>query len=85
VVQEEIKMIGDDLFIYLMFQMIILVINLTGYFKIPYLGLIGIIATLSVAYQTVTSFGDYYVMAIILLLINGTLPIMGFTKAYRGK
>ena len=78
-------MITDDLFIYLMFQMIILVINLAGYFKIPYLGFIGIIATLSVTYPTIIAFGDYYIMAVILLLMNGILPIMGFTKAYRGK
>jgi hypothetical protein len=78
-------MITDDLFIYLMFQMIILAINLVGYFKIPYLGFIGIIATISVAYPTIVSFGDYYMMGVILILMNGTLPIMGFTKAYRGK
>jgi hypothetical protein len=78
-------MIGDELFMYLIFQIVILGINLIGYFKIPYLGFIGIIATLSVAYQTIVSFGDYWIMGVILLLINGTLPIMGFTKAYRGK
>jgi hypothetical protein len=78
-------MIGDELFMYLIFQIVILGINLIGYFKIPYLGFIGIIATLSVTYQTIISFGDYWIMAVILLLINGTLPIIGFTKTYRGK
>jgi len=78
-------MITDDLFMYLLFQMIILVINIVGYFKIPYLGFIGIIATLSISYQTIVSFGDYYIMAVILILLNGTLPIIGFSKAYRGK
>lgn len=76
-------MISMDFFVYIFIQLLILGINLLGYSKIPILGFFGIIGTLIFAVPTFFSFGDYYMVAVFLILINISLPIIGLTKAFR--
>jgi hypothetical protein len=78
-------MITEDFFIFLLFQIILLSINLIGYSKIPYLGFIGIIGTLILAYPTAMAFSDYPEMTIILILVNIMIPILGINKARTGR
>lgn len=73
-------MISDTLLIYLMFQIILMVINILGYTKIPLLFFFGIIGTIVLAVPTIQAFGEYYLMAIILILINISLPVTGLAK-----
>lgn len=73
-------MITDDLLLYFMFQVMILVINVIGYSKIPILFFFSIIGTIVLAVPTIQAFGEYYLMAIILLLINISLPVIGLAK-----
>jgi len=73
-------MISDSLLIYLVFQIILLMINIMGYTKIPVLFFFGIIGTIVLAIPTIEAFGEYYLMAIILILINISLPVMGLAK-----
>lgn len=77
-------MITDDMLIYLLFQIVLMVINLISYSKIPFLGVIGIIATFSTAYQTIMAFDTYWVFGLVLILCNIMIPILGFTKARQG-
>jgi len=76
-------MITDDLFIYMLFQVILLLINIIGYFKIPLLSLFGILGTLALALPTVNAFNDYWMMALLLIMINMSLPVVGLTKALK--
>lgn len=66
---------------YLIGMIILLIINLIGYTKIPILCIFGIIGTMILAIPTVDAFGDYSMMAIILILINVGLPVIGLAKA----
>ena len=78
-------MITDDFLIYLLFQIILLMINLIGYSKIPFLGFIGIIGTIILAYPTAQAFEPYWQITIIFILVNLMVPVLGFTKARNGK
>jgi hypothetical protein len=73
-------MIADSILIYLLFQIILLMINILGYTKIPMLFFFGIIGTIVLAVPTIQAFGEYYLMAIILILINISLPVTGLAK-----
>lgn len=73
-------MISDALLIYFMFQIVLLVINILGYTKIPLLFFFGIIGTVVLAVPTIQAFGSYYMMAVILILINISLPVVGLAK-----
>lgn len=57
-----------------------MVINILGYTKIPLLFFFGIIGTIVLAVPTIQAFGEYYLMAIILILINISLPVTGLAK-----
>jgi hypothetical protein len=78
-------MITDDFFIYLLFQIIILMINLIGYSKIPFLGFVGIIGTIILAYPTAVAFQPYWQITIIFILVNLMIPVLGFSKAKNGQ
>jgi hypothetical protein len=70
----------SPIFMYLIGMIILLIINLIGYTKIPILCVFGIIGTMILAIPTVNAFDDYYMIAIILLIINIGLPVMGLAK-----
>jgi len=76
-------MIDETFIIYLMFQIVLFVINLIGYKTIPILGFFGIIGSVILAIPTLNAFGDYYMMAFFLTLINISLPVIGITRAFR--
>lgn len=78
-------MISDTFMMYLLFQIIILMINLIGYSKIPFLGIIGIIGTLILAVPTASAFEPYWQLSIILILTNLMIPVLGMTRARNGK
>lgn len=73
-------MISDSLLIYFMFQIVILIINILGFTKIPMLFFFGIIGTIILAIPTIQAFGEYYPMAVLLILINISLPVSGLAK-----
>jgi hypothetical protein len=76
-------MITEELLMYLLFQLIIFVFNLTGYKRMPVLLFFTIIATLLLTPNTIIGFGDYYMMGFILILINISFAVIGLTKAVR--
>lgn len=78
-------MITDTFMIYLLFQVILLMINLIGYSKLPFLGFIGIIGVIILAYPTAQAFEPYWQLTVILLLTNLMIPVLGFSKARHGK
>jgi hypothetical protein len=63
-----------------MFQIVILIINILGFTKIPMLFFFGIIGTIILAIPTIQAFGEYYPMAVLLILINISLPVSGLAK-----
>ena len=73
-------MITDDFFVYLLAQVVLLTINLIGYSKIPILSFLGIIGTVLMAYQTVIAFADYESFALLLILVNISIPAIGLTR-----
>ena len=73
-------MITDDFFVYLLVQIVLFTINLVGYSKIPILSYLGAIGTVLMAYQTVIAFNDYESFALLLILINISLPVIGLTR-----
>jgi hypothetical protein len=76
-------MITDDLMLYMMFQLILFGINVVGYLRIPYLLFFGLIGTVLVSVPTINAFGDYYYIALVLILLNISLPVMGLAKALK--
>jgi hypothetical protein len=68
-------MISEEFFIYLLFQMIVLVVNIMGYTKIPALSIFAIGFELAIMVQTIIAFGDYWGMGIMFILMNLSLPI----------
>ena len=70
-------MIADNLIIYLLFMLILLIVNLIGYLKVRILMIIGLLSTLIMAIPTIIGFGDYYMFGFVLVLINSVLPVMG--------
>ncbi len=78
-------MLADTLIAYLVFNLILLVVNVIGYTKLPFILIFTIIGTLLMAVPTVEGFGeDYYMFGILLLLINIGIPLAGLTKAAKG-
>lgn len=76
-------MITDSLLMYLLFQLILLVVSVIGYKRIPFLLFMTIMGSIVIAVPTVTAFGEYYPMAIVLILINLMFPVIGLTRAVK--
>lgn len=76
-------MISDAIFMYLIFQMILLMLNILAYSKIPVIAIFTIIGTALVAVPTMIALDDYWIIGIILILINMSIPISGLTKTLR--
>ena len=76
-------MITDDMLIYLLFQLILLVLNILGHRKFPLFCLFGILGAMTLAIPTITAFGEYYMMAILLTVINIAFPTMSLANALR--
>lgn len=68
-----------------MFQLIILMINVMAYTKIPALAIFGILGSIIIAVPTILAFGEYYLFGVILVIMNTTFPILALSKAVRGK
>lgn len=79
-----VLMISEEFFIYLLFQLIILVVNLLGYTKIPVMSFFAIGFELAIMVQTVIAFGDYWGMAIMFILMNLSLPIYALSHNMKG-
>lgn len=77
-------MIDDSILIYLVFQLILVIINVIGYTRIPVLMLFGIIGTLMITIPTIEGFGDYSMFAGFLIMINVCLPVIGLTRTVKG-
>jgi hypothetical protein len=75
-------MISDDLLMYLLAQVILLAINLLG-FRIPLMSFMGIIGSIILVVPTLDAFGEYYLISLILILVNIVLPTMSIFR-YRG-
>jgi len=78
-------MIDDAMFVYLLFQLLLFVFALIGYSKLPVLSLLVVLGVILTAVPTINSFGeDYWMLAIILLIINGTIPVIGLSRTVKG-
>jgi hypothetical protein len=66
--------------IYFMFQIILLTLGLIGYFKLPFLLFIEVIGTISIAFQSISAFEDYWIFALILIITNISIPAIGLTR-----
>ena len=78
-------MITDDLLMYMLFQLILLVINIIGFKKLPILLFFGIIGTVMLSVPTIEAFEDYYMMAILFIIVNISIPIIGLTTTMKGE
>jgi hypothetical protein len=76
-------MISDSLLVYLLFQIIILVFNLIGFTRIPMMFFFALIGTIILAVPTIQAFGDYYMMAVFLLIVNISLPVVGLARSLK--
>lgn len=74
-------MISDAIVLYLLAQMMLLVINLIGYTRIPYLSVIAIIMNTLLIIPTLEAFGDDYMIALLPVLVNTVLPLISLTEA----
>jgi len=77
--------ITDSLLIYFLGQIVLLIINIIAYTKIPYISIIGIMGDLALAADTIIAFGNYYLIAVILILTNTIIPFLSIAKAVRGR
>jgi hypothetical protein len=68
-------MIGETFFICLLFQLLVLMINILGYTKIPAMSLFGIMFELIIMVPTIIAFTDYEMFAIGLAIMNLALPV----------
>jgi hypothetical protein len=66
--------------IYFVFQIVLLILGLIGYFRIPFLLFIEVIGTIAIAWPTITSFDAYWMLSLILILTNITIPIIGLSR-----
>ena len=78
-------MISDEFFIYLIFQLILLALNIVGFAKMPVILIFTAIGTFITAISTVLAFGDYQLIAIMLIITNISIPVIGVTKVNRGE
>ena len=77
-------MISDDFVMYFVGMIVLLVINLIAYTRIPYLAIVGIIGTLLLTPGAIIGFGDYYFIAFILVLTNMMIPFLAINAARKG-
>lgn len=66
--------------IYFVFQIILLTLGLIGYFKLPFLLFIEVIGTISIAFQSISAFENYWIFALILIITNISIPAIGLTR-----
>jgi hypothetical protein len=78
-------MITDEMLIATLFMMIMLIINVIGYTKIPAVSFVGILGTMILTPQTLIDFGDYWMFGLILVLLNMVIPTVRLTSTLRSK
>jgi hypothetical protein len=77
-------MITDDFLVYFAFQLVIFIINILGYAKIPELRLFGVLLSLGIAVQTVLAFApDYYAFGAMMVVTNTILPIYSMSRGWK--
>jgi hypothetical protein len=77
-------MISEAFFIYLFFQIFTVAINIMGYTKLPALSIFGIGIEIAIMIPTITAFASYELVAVMLILMNFTLPIYALNHNMRG-
>lgn len=77
-------MITDDILLYMLCQLIVLTINVIGIKKLPILLVIGIISTVMLSVPTIEAFDEYYMIGLLLIIVNITVPIIGLTTTLKG-
>lgn len=73
----------ESFVVYLLFQLILLMLNSMGFNRLPILSYFALIGTMVIAVPTVIAFGDYYLMSVVLILINASLPIFAIRRNSR--
>jgi len=73
----------DIFYIFFAFQLILFVIGLIGYFRLPFLLIFTVLATFAIAIPTIIYFGDLFVIAFILIMMNMMVGTMGLLKVRR--
>jgi hypothetical protein len=76
-------MITDELIIWLLFQLILFVINLVGFRKIPILLFFGLIGSILIAIPTLMAFDEYIMMGFLLVMINTAFPVIALTRSLK--
>ena len=77
-------MITETFFICLMFQMLVLLINVMAFTKIPILSIFSIGLELVIFVPTIKAFQEYEIFGMMFGLMNLTLPIIAIIKARHG-
>lgn len=62
--------------IYFVFQIVLLALGLIGWFKLPFLLIIETLGTVASVVPTMIAFHDYWIIALMLIITNFSLPIM---------
>jgi len=76
-------MITDELIIWLLFQLILFVINLVGFRKVPLLLFFGLIGSILIAIPTLIAFDEYIMMGFLLVIINTAFPVIALTHSLK--
>lgn len=77
-------MISEAFFIYLLFHIFILVINIMAFTKIPILSVFSIAFTLIIFVPAIQAFAQYEMFALMLGIMNLTLPVVAIARARHG-
>lgn len=74
-----------ELMLFFAFQIVIFAVIMIGYFKMPFLMIIGLIAVTVIAVPTIFAFGNYYMLGAMLIVLNSGTSLMGIATRLRGK
>jgi hypothetical protein len=74
-----------ELGLYFSIQIFLFCVIIVGYFRVPFLLFIGLIGSVVLAIPTILGFGSYYMIGVVLILMNVVTPAMGLARNYREK
>lgn len=67
----------EDFLAYLLFQIVLLSVNILAYNRNKILAYFGIIGSISLAVPTILAFGDYWMFGVWIVILNTVFPVYG--------
>lgn len=82
-IPETTQIVDLGVLVYLVCNIVVLIINIMGFKHAPFLLIIGGIFAGIILVPTLIAFGEFYILGIMFLMINVSLPVAGLTKALK--